>query len=265
MQALVQQSALEALPDAGSNLAPMVVPSTGSTFLFVNIVLGLSALYPYAVWRATLRARQADARNAVSPRHAAFVAAAGMVALLTASAAFAESGALARAPNGLGVVTYFVVSNGIAIAIACSGLGRRLSQHLPIWGLVGFQAFRLPLELILHRWYEEGVIPVQMTYLGRNVDILSGALALAIAPLLYFEKLGQASVWFFNVMGSLLLLNVASIAIRSSPVPLRTYFNEPALLLALQAPYTWIVPVCVSGALLGHLLTFRSLWSGMQR
>jgi hypothetical protein len=47
--------------------------------------------------------------------------------------------------------------------------------------------------------------------------------------------------------------------VRSSPVPLRTYTNEPPVLLALHAPFTWIVPVCVAGALFGHLITFRRL------
>ena len=62
-----------------------------------------------------------------------------------------------------------------------------------------------------------------------------------------------------------LLLNVGSIALRSSPVPLRTFMNEPPVLLALHAPYTWIVPVCVGGALLGHLLGFRRAFGSEAR
>ena len=146
-----------------------------------------------------------------------------------------------------------------AVALAFSGVGQRVAQNLPLYALVGFQVFRLPLELVLHRWYMEGVLPVQMTYAGRNFDVLTGLLALVVAPLMYFGMLSRRAAWVFNLIGSALLVNVASIAVRSSPVPLRAYMNEPPVLLALHAPFTWIVPVCVAGALFGHLITFRRL------
>jgi hypothetical protein len=76
---------------------------------------------------------------------------------------------------------------------------------------------------------------------------------------MYYGKLGRRAAWFFNLAGAALLANVAAIAVRSSPVPLRSYMNEPPVLLALHAPFTWILPVCVSGALFGHLVTFRRL------
>jgi hypothetical protein len=45
----------------------------------------------------------------------------------------------------------------------------------------------------------------------------------------------------------------------SSPVPFRTYLDDPPLLLAYHAPYGWIVPICVGGALIGHILVLRRL------
>jgi hypothetical protein len=35
--------------------------------------------------------------------------------------------------------------------------------------------------------------------------------------------------------------------------------SDPPLLLAFHFPYGFIVPICVGGALLGHLLVFRWL------
>jgi len=55
------------------------------------------------------------------------------------------------------------------------------------------------------------------------------------------------------------LANVARIAAFSSPVPFRTYLNDPPVLLAFHFPYGWIVPICVGGALFGHLVLFRRL------
>jgi hypothetical protein len=179
--------------------------------------------------------------------------------VLGGSALLAESGALAVLPHGLAGMAYFVSCVGGAVVLAFSRLGRRMALGLPLYTLVGFQLFRLPLELVLHRWYMEGVLPVQMTYEGHNFDVITGLLALLVSPLVYLGKLGRRAVWGFNLIGTALLVNVASIAVRSSPVPLRTYMQEPPLLLALQAPYTWILPVCVGGALFGHLITFRRL------
>ena len=51
--------------------------------------------------------------------------------------------------------------------------------------LVGVQGFRLPLELAMHRMYERGIMPVQMSYSGLNYDILTGIRALVVAALVY--------------------------------------------------------------------------------
>src|SRR4051812_8225639 len=199
----------------------MVRPSLISTIAFLAIVVGVALAFPAAVWLGTLRT------NGAGPARASALRACGAtLAVLAVSAALAESGALARPPRGLGVVAYFVSCNAGAAALAFSGVGQRMAQSLPLYALVGFHVFRLPLELVLHRWYMEGVLPVQMTYAGHNFDIVTGLLALCIAPLMYYGKLSRRAAWFFNLVGTALLANVASIAVRSSPVPLRTYMNE---------------------------------------
>jgi hypothetical protein len=232
----------------------MVRPSLISTLAFLAIVVAVALAFPAAIWFGMLRARGTAAARA-SARWACGVT----LAVLAVSAALAESGVLAIPPRGMGVLSYVALCNVGAVALAFSGVGQRVAQNLPLYALVGFQVFRLPLELVLHRWYMEGVLPVQMTYAGRNFDVLTGLLALIVAPLMYFGKLSRRAAWAFNLVGTALLVNVASIAVRSSPVPLRAYTNEPPVLLALHAPFTWIVPVCVAGALFGHLITFRRL------
>lgn len=234
----------------------MVRPSLISMLAFVAIVMAVSLAFPAAVWSGTLKASGPEAA-----RRSALWACGGTLGVLGGSALLAGSGALLALPNGLAVMVYFVLSVAGAAVLALSPLGRRMALGLPLHTLVGFQLFRLPLELVLHRWYMEGVLPVQMTYEGDNFDVLTGLLALLMTPLVYLGKLGRRAVWAFNLIGAALLVNVATIAVRSSPVPLRTYMQEPPLLLALHAPYTWIVPVCVAGALFGHLIAFRRLLS----
>ncbi|MBP6506054.1 MAG: hypothetical protein KA257_00685 [Opitutaceae bacterium] len=145
----------------------------------------------------------------------------------------------------------------VSCAVGVSPLGGRLAAGVPIAALVGFQAFRLPLELVLHSWSAQGVIPVTMTWTGRNWDIVSGTVALVAFP---WAGRSRAIAWFANLVGLGLLLNVMRVALMSSPVPFG-WDVTPPLLLALHLPYALIGPVCVGGALLGHIVLTRKLWT----
>ena len=101
----------------------------------------------------------------------ASAAAAGWLALTVALAA---SGRLSftSVPPTEGMV--IVASLALGVGIGVSRLGFRIATGIPLAALVGVQAFRFPLELMLHRAYVEGLMPVQMSYSGFNFDILSG-------------------------------------------------------------------------------------------
>jgi hypothetical protein len=174
------------------------------------------------------------------------------------------SGVLEHAILPPPLALFLIFSLGVAALTARSSLGTRLIQGLPIAALVGVQAFRLPLELVLHAWKNQGVIPVQMTFEGHNFDIVTGVLAIATGVYLYRagEQASRGAVLAFNVVGSALLLVVTTIAVLSSPIPLRAYHGDPALMLGYHFPYGWIVPFCVGGALFGHVLVFRWLFAG---
>ncbi len=51
----------------------------------------------------------------------------------------------------------------VGVALAFSPVGARLSA-LPLGLFVGLQAFRLPLEMILHGLHGSGDLPVQMPF-----------------------------------------------------------------------------------------------------
>jgi hypothetical protein len=154
---------------------------------------------------------------------------------------------------------FMVACNLVALIFALSRAGTRLVTGLPIAALVAFQAFRLPLELVLHRWYVEGVMPIQMTYSACNLDILTGISAALAGLWLWRRGTSVALVWAFNLLGTALLLNVATIAVLSSPVPFRYFLKDPPVLLVYSFPHGWIIPFCVAAALAGHVLVFRWL------
>jgi hypothetical protein len=236
-----------------AGLPPMTTPSIGSTIAFLAVVFAVCGAFVYGVWSSGRGLDAAERRRAV-------LAAGGSLALvLGVSAAMAELGLVRALAGTYAFVAFPLFWNALALGTALSPLGRRMAAHLSLPMLVGFQAFRWPLELVLHGWYREGVLPVQMTFEGSNFDILTGVLAVGTAAGLRYGWLPPWSAWIFNLVGLALLGAVVRIAVLSSPVPLRTYLHEPTVLLAFHAPFVWIISICVAGALFGHVLTFRAL------
>lgn len=196
-------------------------------------------------------------RRAAPRRAVPFTA--GLGVWLAATAALAASGVLSafdvvppRAP------VFLLVLASVTVALAFSRLGAALAQ-LPLWGLVGFQAFRVPLELLLHRLWGEGVLPVQVTYAGWNYDVATGLLAVPLAIALWRGNVPRWLVSAWNALGLTLLLVVVATAALSLPTPFRQFTDLVSTEAILTAPLVWLPAVLVQAALLGHLLVIRRL------
>ncbi len=154
-----------------------------------------------------------------------------------------------------GIPIVFFIINGCAIGMGLSSWGKALSTQLPLWGLVAFQGFRLPLEVVLHLWAEQGTVPREMTWTGQNFDVIAGVLA--CVALLPFAR-GRRYAQFFNFVGIGLLLNVIRVAVMTSPLPISWKLDRP-LQLAFHMPYALIAFVCVWAAVAGHVVLTRAL------
>jgi hypothetical protein len=176
----------------------------------------------------------------------------------------AASGLLAewkRTPPPFAVLILLVVA--IAAALAFSPFGTRLARYVPLWALVGVQGFRLPLELAMHRMYENGIMPIEMSYSGRNFDIVTGATAFIVAALVWSGRGGRRLVLRWNLLGLALLINVVVVAILGTP---RIQYFGPGRVNVWVTfpPYVWLPATMVLAALAGHLIIFRALgldWS----
>jgi hypothetical protein len=234
----------------------MVKASMGLAVAFGVLAVLVAAAFPILLHRAG-----AAAGDAASARRRAGRAALATAVWMAATFAAAASGRLSftTVPPTMAVV--IVISLALALRIGLSGTGGRIAAGVPLALLVGVQGFRLPLELLMHRAYSEGLMPVQMTYTGRNFDIVTGATALLLGAALWLapQRVSPKLVLLWNVLGSLLLLNVVTIAILSAPGPLRVFTNEPANVWITQAPFVWLPAVFVLAALAGHIVIFRRL------
>jgi hypothetical protein len=229
-------------------------PSVLSDALFIAIVVLAAAFYVTALLQTAPAKGPASRRGGL-----------GLVALVLA-VSLVIPGVLA----GLGLLTRFsplpapallvvlMVTVG-TVWLGLSRVGERLATGLPLAVLVGFQVFRVPLEWLLHRLYLEGVIPVEMTYAGRNFDVATGLTAALLATLLVRVRVPRAVVLAWNLLGLALLANIVTVAVLATPVPFRVFTEGPPNLLPSVVPYVWLPTVLVQAALLGHILVFRAL------
>ncbi|HZI29549.1 MAG TPA: hypothetical protein VFD64_15375 [Gemmatimonadaceae bacterium] len=239
------------LPDSGAE---------GSALLrlaFFGITTLLALLFIAGVYWSSIRTGIA---RSTAVRHAA-VAALASGAWIAVTAVTARRGVLTFDGTPPTMILLLLVTLALVIGVAASSLGRRLALGVPVAALVAYQGFRVLVELAMHRAYNEGLMPVQMSYSGRNFDIISGVTALVVG---FWLATGDRRNWrplvfTWNTLGVVLLLNILVVALLSAPTKFRVFMNEPANTWITSAPWVWLPTVMVFAALLGHLLVYRRL------
>ena len=148
----------------------------------------------------------------------------------------------------------------LTAALVFSTFGARLALRVPLASVVTLQAFRIAVEWLLHRFFVEGTVPVQMTYAGRNFDIVSGVTGLALGLwLLGGRPIAHGVLLAWNALSLGLLLNIVTVAVLSTPVTFRQFLEGPPNLLPSTFPHVWLPSFLVQLALASHLLVFRKL------
>jgi hypothetical protein len=155
----------------------------------------------------------------------------------------------------------FFMLMGIIVAasgtLAFGRVGARLAAGVPLWALVAVQAFRLPLELAMHRLAALAIMPPQMTYTGRNFDIVTGATAIVVAAVAA-RRPARGLVTSWNVLGLALLANIVVIAAMSTP-PVHYFGADRLNVFVTYPPFVWLPAIMVLAALAGHLVIFRAV------
>jgi len=229
--------------------------NAANVLIATTVLLGL--LFVFGVREAGRRLGLPSSRA----RRETAIALALFLAWIGVDAALALSGKLAvfdRTPPPF--MALVGVSFVLTTLLAFSPLGSRLARGLPLAWLVGFQAFRILAELALFLGHSEGLVPIQMTFVGFNFDIFSG-LSAACIGLILIKKPWRILAMTWNWTALIFLTVIVAIAILSFPTPLRMFHNEPANVWVTQFPYVWLPGVLVQFAWLGHLLVFRKLRS----
>jgi hypothetical protein len=230
----------------------MLTASTSSAVLFSLLVLVVAG----AVAVGLLRARVGVVATLAI-----------LLAYLAVPSALARLGMLNRyAPLPAPPLLLILGLTLLTVAIVSSLLGARLAVGVALGAVVALQGFRIAVELILHRLYLEGVVPIQMTYSGRNFDLITGVTGLLLGIWLLSGRLVPRSIVLgWNLLGLALLVNIVMIAVLSTPVSFRVFTEGPPNLLPSTFPYIWLPSFLVQVALGSHLLIFRQLRAGHEQ
>jgi hypothetical protein len=225
---------------------PELIPPS-LTFTFYGLIAwGLSALF------VAFRYLAGGSIKASLWMRAGVLVWLGVPAVLAVRGVFADFDAVP--PHLMKVVVPMAL---VVVAFSFSRWGKWAAERLPLTLLVGVQVFRLPLEIVLYYLGKHGAISQEMTLAGYNFDIATGAFALVVWLLLHKQSASAAVVWAFNIVGTLLLATVVTIAVLGFPAPFG-WFQPPNTVVAYY-PWAWLPTFLVQLALVSHLLVYRKL------
>jgi hypothetical protein len=223
--------------------------------------IGIPAIAAALVAGFVLACRAAGVRAGEAPaavRRRTRTAAALALGWCTLWGALAGAGVLARfewRPPPLALFLLAVLAG--AVALGTSRFAAPLAR-LPLAALVGFQVFRLPLELVMHEAAEASVMPSLLSYSGWNFDIATGTLALPVAALV---AAGRAPRWLvpaWNALGLAALAMIGVIAVGTAPF-VQAFGPGQVNAWVAYLPFVSLPGVMVTAAILGHVLVIRRL------
>jgi hypothetical protein len=196
---------------------------------------------------------------AMLPLRTAFAIIAGLAVWLGYVGLFSSLGYMRDAslrPPGIvwvvGPVVLFVV-----FVVVRSNIGARVAAAIPLWLILGFESFRIGVELLIHRLWEDGLVPKLLTYAGGNVDMFVGLSAPIIAWIATKGRLGLRLAMGWNVLGLLSLANVAASSVLTGPLKLIST-EVPNVAMGIF-PYTFIPGFLAPLAVTLHVLAIRAI------
>ena len=137
---------------------------------------------------------------------------------------------------------------------------RAVLQTISLERLTWIHLVRIPVELVLLWLFLYRQIPVEMTFEGRNPDILSGITAPLVA---YFGirqgRMSRGGLLVWNLVCLGLLINIVATSVLSAPSPFQRFgFDQPNVGLA-RFPFVLLPGFIVPVVLWSHLTAIIQL------
>jgi len=158
------------------------------------------------------------------------------------------------------LVLFGIIPALIFLLLYLTAFRTGLISKLPLKLLTLIHVVRIPVEIGLYWLFLGKLVPELMTFEGRNFDILSGILAVAVYLLGFPGGRANRSLLIgFNVLGLILLANIVSIAALSLPSPVQQFGLDQPNRGVLLFPYIWLPTIIVPIVLFSHLASLYKL------
>lgn len=131
-------------------------------------------------------------------------------------------------------------------------------EKISLESLTWVHVVRVPIELVLFWLFIATVIPIHMTFEGRNFDIISGATAPLVALFLMSAKRKRLLLWW-NILALILVLAVVIHAILSIPTELQQIAFDQPNVGVLYFPFILLPGLVVPVVIFSHLLVILRL------
>ena len=138
--------------------------------------------------------------------------------------------------------------------------GRKFLLQCNMYYLTLLHTIRIPVELCLLLLFYQKLIPEEMTFEGKNFDIISGITAPFITYLLLKRNKSRLKlILIWNIVCLLLLLNVVTNGILSAPsVFQQINFDQPNIAI-LYFPLVWLPSFIVPCIFFAHLISIYQI------
>jgi hypothetical protein len=163
---------------------------------------------------------------------------AGLSAWLLLGALLASAGVLSNwtaRPPRMALLAPTALLAGFVLSRTSTA--RAMIASTPLAWPVAFQTFRVLVELVLFALYRTGRAPVQVTFEGRNLDVLVGLTAPLLAWWVARRRSAPGLVVTWNVLGLAMLANTVFTVVTSLPGPQHLHWPGAPF----TAPATWPV------------------------
>ncbi|RZJ24869.1 MAG: hypothetical protein EOO48_14110 [Flavobacterium sp.] len=126
--------------------------------------------------------------------------------------------------------------------------------------LILFQGFRIPVEILLGMLAQASLLPIEMSFHGRNFDMLIGITAL---PLAYWvrkkgEKATKNILLAWNILGLLMVSNVVIHGMLSAPYPFQAMKLSMDNFIIGYFPVVWLPVFLVPTAYFFHIISLMN-------
>ena len=142
---------------------------------------------------------------------------------------------------------------------------RRVASAIPTWQPVALLTFRMGVELAFWNLHREGMAPIQVTFEGKNIDVLVGLTAPIIAAGLTFGWIGPRALIVWNVLGLASVGNAIFIAATSAPGPQHSNWSGEAFIAIADWPVVWIPAFLAPVGIFAHIVSLRQAKSMLAR